>query len=219
MDVIVTGRHEAVPERFRRHIEEKLGKVEQLTSGVHRCEVVVTHEPNPRQAKEAAKIEVTCHARRAVIRAEARADEEYGALDLAMSKLLERLRRRNDKRRVHRGRQTPLSVARATADLAAMAAGANEDAADEEIRPDAAKVGGDADCPVELREKVHQTRPMTIDEAINHMELIGHDFFLYHDVESDAASVVYRRHGWSYGVLHLDVDESADDVTDEVESA
>lgn len=207
MEITVTGRHAEVPDRFRRHIEEKLAKVGQLDSRVIRCDVVVTHEPNPRQAKAAKRVEITCRARRTVVRAEASADEEYAALDLAMTKLLERLRRQHDKRRVHRGRQTPLSVAEATAALAQLdPAQADGEPA---VRPDAAKVGGDEDCPVRLREKVHQSHPMSLDEALSQMELVGHDFFLYHDVDTDRASVVYRRRGWSYGVIHLEVDESS----------
>ncbi|YAL82503.1 ribosome hibernation-promoting factor, HPF/YfiA family [Dermacoccaceae bacterium W4C1] len=201
MEITVTGRHATVPERFRRHIEEKLAKVAQLDSRVTRCEVVVTHEANPRQAKEAERIELTCHAKRTVIRAEAGADDPYAALDIAMTRLLERVRRLNDKRRVHRGRQTPLSVAKATAGLD-VATFEEEEAT---IRPDVAKVGGDEDCPVRLREKVHSSVPMSVDEALKRMELVGHDFFLFHDTETDQPSVVYRRRGWSYGVLHLDV--------------
>ena len=87
MEITVTGRHVTVPERFRRHIEEKLSKVPQLDPRVSRCDVVVTHEANPRQAKEAERIEITCHAKRAVIRAEASADDLYGALDVAMTRL------------------------------------------------------------------------------------------------------------------------------------
>lgn len=207
MEITVTGRHTSVPERFRRHIEEKVAKVAQLDSRVTRCDVVVSHEANPRQAKEAERVEITCHAKRTVIRAEASADEPYAALDLAMGRLLERVRRITDKRRVHRGRQTPVSVAEATAALTAPP-GAEED--EPAVRPDAAKVGGDEDCPVRLREKVHQSVPMSVDEALNRMELVGHDFFLFHDTETDQPSVVYRRHGWSYGVIHLDVDTAAD---------
>lgn len=206
MEIIVTGRHTSVPERFRRHIEEKVAKVAQLDSRVTRCDVVVSHEANPRQAKEAERVEITCHAKRTVIRAEASADEPYAALDLAMGRLLERVRRITDKRRVHRGRQTPVSVAEATGLLAA-----SEPPQDEQpqVRPDVAKVGGDEDCPVRLREKVHQSAPMSVDEALNRMELVGHDFFLFHDTETDQPSVVYRRHGWSYGVIHLDVEDTA----------
>lgn len=206
MEITVTGRRTEVPDRFRRHIEEKLSKVAQLDSRVSRCEVVVSHEPNPRQAKAAERVEITCRARRTVFRAEASADEPYAALDLAMNRLLERMRRKHDKRRVHRGRQRPLSVAEATAGLPTGDLTAEDQT---EIRPDAAKVGGDEDCPVHLREKVHQTHPMTVDEALSQMELVGHDFYLFHDADTDQASLVYRRRGWSYGVIHLDVDRSA----------
>ncbi|WP_018155363.1 ribosome hibernation-promoting factor, HPF/YfiA family [Demetria terragena] len=204
MEITITGRHTEVPDRFRRHIEDKLSKVSQLDSRVGRCDVVISHESNPRQSKAAERVEITCRARRTVFRAEASADEPYAALDMAMARLLERMRRKNDKRRVHRGRQRPLSVAEATAGLPTDL-DVEEPSA---IRPDAAKVGGDEDCPVHLREKVHHTHPMSVDEALSQMELVGHDFYLYHDADTDKASVIYRRRGWSYGVIHLDVDDS-----------
>lgn len=204
MEITVTGRHVEVPTRFHRHAEEKLAKVPQLDPRVVRCDVVVTHEPNPRRAKEAYRIEVTCRAKRSVIRAEAAADEEYAALDLVMAKLGERLRRQHDRRRVHRGHARPTSVAEATADLGLL-----------EVMPDLsdnadeapAALGQDPDCPVQLREKVHQSTPMNVDEALREMELVGHDFYLYQDKETGRPSLVYRRRGWSYGVIHLDVTE------------
>lgn len=202
MDIVVTARHASVTDRLRRHIEEKLAKVEQLTRDVSRCDVVLTHETNPRQASRASRIEITCHARRAVIRAEAGADDDYAALDVAMARLTERLRRRHDRLRVHRGRHTPVSLAQATATLPPEPVAAPDEPV---VRPDAAKVGGDADCPVHLREKVHTSQPMGVDEALGHMEMLGHDFFLYQDAETGRPSVVYRRRGWSYGVIHLDV--------------
>ena len=204
MEITVTGRHVEVPARFHRHAEEKLAKVPQLDPRVVRCDVVVTHEPNPRRAKEAYRIEVTCRAKRSVIRAEAAADEEYAALDLVMAKLGERLRRQHDRRRVHRGHARPTSVAEATADLGLL-----------EVMPDLsdnadeapAALGEDPDCPVQLREKVHQSAPMNVDEALREMELVGHDFYLYQDKETGRPSLVYRRRCWSYGVIHLDVTE------------
>jgi len=203
MEITVTGRHVTVPERFRRHIEDKLSKVPQLDPRVSRCDVVVTHEANPRQAKEAERIEITCHAKRSVIRAEACADDVYGALDVAMTRLGERLRRVNDRRRVHRGRKQPTSVHDATS---AIAVPPEEQPVDETpLPPHIAKVGGDEDCPIQLREKVHSTTPMGVDQALNEMELVGHDFYLYQDADTGKPSVVYRRRGWSYGVIQLDV--------------
>ncbi len=216
MEITVTGRHVSVPERFRRHIEEKLAKVPQLDPRVTRCDVVVTHEANPRQAKEAERIEITCHAKRSVIRAEASADDVYGALDIASTRLGERLRRQHDKRRVHRGRRQPISVHDATAAITPALNGTDVDEPTPLPRHIQA-VGGDEDCPIELREKVHESVPMGVDQALYEMELVGHDFYLYQDQETGRPSVVYRRRGWSYGVIQLEVQEQ-DDIGKESET-
>ena len=60
------------------------------------------------------------------------------------------------------------------------------------------------DSPVIIREKVHEATPMTVDDALYEMEMVGHDFFLFIDAETAQPSVAYRRHGWSYGVIKLD---------------
>ncbi len=200
VDIVVTGRHLTVSDRFRAHIEEKLEKITQLEPRTRRVEVLVSHEPNRRQAEVCDKVEITCYAKGPVVRAEACVEDKYAALDLAIDKLMERLRRQKDRRQVHRGRRTPESVASATARIVTPADGGPVDAADD----------GDpfGDSPVEVREKVHRSTPMTLSEALSQMELVGHDFYLFHDVDTDRASVVYRRRGWSYGVLHLDLDGS-----------
>lgn len=209
MDIVVTGRQTAVADRYREHVEEKVSKAASLAPRTQRIEVMLSHEPNRRQAKAAERIEITCYGKGPVIRAEACADDKYAALDLAMDKLLERLRRRNDRRRVSRGHRTPESVAQATARF---------DAAqlEEELAApveDPATSNGHADrfgdSPIEVREKIHASVPMTLEQALQEMELVGHDFYLFHDSETDRPSVVYRRRGWSYGIIHLDVSEDA----------
>ena len=210
MDIVVTGRHLTVSDRFRAHIEEKLEKVNQLEPRTRRIEVLVSHEPNRRQAKVCDRVEITCYAKGPVVRAEACVEDKYAALDLAIDKLMERLRRRNDRRQVHRGRRSPESVASATARIVPPVEGG----------PESGPVDhGDefADSPVEVREKVHRSAPMTLSDALREMELVGHDFYLFHDIDTDRASVVYRRHGWSYGVLHLDLDGSLAGDDDEGE--
>ena len=209
MDIVVTGRHLTVSDRFRAHIEEKLEKITQLEPRTRRVEVLVSHEPNRRQAEVCDKVEITCYAKGPVVRAEACVEDKYAALDLAIDKLMERLRRQKDRRQVHRGRRTPESVARATARIVTPAEGGPAGAVDE----------GDefTDSPVEVREKVHRSAPMTLSDALSHMELVGHDFYLFHDIDTDRASVVYRRHGWSYGVLHLDLDGSMPDASEQGE--
>ena len=205
MDIVVTGRHLTVSDRFRAHIEEKLDKITQLEPRTRRVEVMVSHEPNRRQTKSCDRVEITCYAKGPVVRAEACVEDKYAALDVAIDKLMERLRRRNDRRQVHRGRRTPESVGQATSRIVAPGDALAAEAAG----------GADhdpfGDSPVEVREKVHRSVPMTLADALREMELVGHDFYLFHDLETDRASVVYRRRGWSYGVLHLDLDGSLSD--------
>lgn len=210
MEITVTGRHVQVTDRFRRHLDEKLAKIPQLAPRVTRVDVVISHEPNPRRASASERVEITCHVKRSVIRAEACADEEYAALDLAMTKLTERVRRAQDRRRVHRGRHVPESVAEATASLPGDMSGLNGSVG-EERDPDevvAEKLGTDGNSPIEVREKIHSSTPMGLDQALNNMELVGHDFYLFMDSDSGQPCVVYRRRGWSYGVLRLDMSES-----------
>ena len=204
MEIVVTGRHVQVSERFRRHLDEKLAKVPQLAPRVQRLDVVVTHEANKRQSKACDRVEITCHVKGPVVRAEAIADDKYGALDIAMDKLLERLRRDHDRRRVHRGRRVPESVAQATSRLADDPLGRNAQSAQGSPGEDDVDIlGADGESPIHVREKVHATTPMGLDQALYEMELVGHDFFLFTEATSGLPSVVYRRHGYDYGVLRL----------------
>ncbi|GAA5027464.1 ribosome-associated translation inhibitor RaiA [Terrabacter aeriphilus] len=205
MEIVVTGRHVQIPDRFREQLDERLAKVQALAPKVHRIDVVVTHE---RVARGSEKVELTCHAKGPVIRAEACLDDKYAALDAAVDKLMERLRRVHDKRRVSRGRRIPESVARATARIDASdepTAEAEPAAGDGQV-DDLERFGALGNSPIEVREKVHTAAPMSLEDAVNQMELVGHDFFLFHDADTDRPSVVYRRRGWSYGVLHLETD-------------
>jgi ribosomal subunit interface protein len=216
MEIVVTGRHVQVSERFRRHLDDKLAKVPQLAPRVQRLDVVVTHEVNKRQSKASDRVEITCHVKGPVVRAEACADDKYAALDIAMDKLLERLRRDHDRRRVHRGRHVPESVAQATARLAEAPMSLNGSAGGSAVpvgQDDADLIGADGDSPINVREKIHASVPMSLEQALYEMELVGHDFYLFHDKDTAQPSVVYRRRGWDYGVIHLDVAESQEQVS------
>ena len=213
MEIVVTGRHVQVSERFRRHLDEKLAKVPQLAPRVQRLDVVVTHEANKRQSKACDRVEITCHVKGPVVRAEAVADDKYGALDIAMDKLLERLRRDHDRRRVHRGRRVPESVSQATSRLADDPLGLGQSDAGGADLEDGQMLELDGDSPIHVREKVHASTPMGLDQALYEMELVVHDFYLFHDKDTNQPSVVYRRRGWSYGVIHLDVSEEQERVS------
>ena len=213
MDVVVTGRRTTVSDRFRDHIEDKIEKVNQLAPRAHRVDVLISHEPNRRQSKACERVEITCHAKGPVIRAEACHEDKYAALDVALDKLLERLRRVQDKKKVHRGRRTPESVAAATARHAQNGSAPDADA-DELESFDDEPFGAVGNSPIRVREKVHASPPMTLAEALHMMELVGHDFYLYVDSDTEKPSVVYRRRGWSYGVIHLDVTDAAEPPQD-----
>ena len=221
MEVVVTGRRTDVPDRFRRHVEEKLEKVTTLSSRIQRVDVELSHEPNKRQSSSCERVEITVRTKGPVIRAEACADDPYGALDLATGKLFERLRRARDRRKVHHGRHTPKSVREVTAGLsdeALVPSGAAAVVSDDpeldavlEREAPAPQVVADGapESPVVIREKEHVAPPMTLDQALYEMELVGHDFFLFVDAATSRPSVVYRRKGWSYGVISLTVADAA----------
>jgi ribosomal subunit interface protein len=219
MEIVVTGRHTDVPERFRRHLEEKLAKVSQLAPKVQRLDVVVSHEPNRRQSKACDRVEITCVDRGPVVRAEACADDPYAALDMAFGKLAERLRRMRDRKRVHRGRRAPEGLSEVSARVDATAAALSNGGLSNGALSNGAMPAGDdqargpefdaGESPVVIREKTHAARPMSLDQALYEMELVGHDFFLFVDAETDVPCVVYRRRGWSYGVIRLDRSEVA----------
>lgn len=200
MEIVVAGRHTDVSERFRRHVEEKLTKLESLAPRAQRIDVEVTHESNPRQAAAAERVELTVIGKGPVIRAEASADDRYGALDLAIDKLAERLRRARDRRKNHfRRAPVPPDI-----DLVEPSAPEQEPEDGPTIAADGAIETQLGDSPVIIREKTHAAQPMAVDDAIDEMELVGHDFFLFVDKDSGQPAVVYRRRGWSYGVIKLE---------------
>jgi ribosomal subunit interface protein len=200
VDIVVKGRHTEISERFREHVAEKLAKIEKLDSKVISVDVECSTERNPRQADQCERVELTIYSRGPVVRAEAAAQDCYAALDVAMAKLESRLRKAQDRRKVHHGKKTPTSVAAATAalDVPSLNGSAPLSAGEED--------GEDLDRgPVFIREKQHDARPMDLDQALYEMELVGHDFYLFVDAATSQPSVVYRRRGYDYGVIRLSV--------------
>jgi ribosomal subunit interface protein len=212
VDIVVRGRHAEVSERFREHVSHKLSKVERYDGKCHRIDVEISQESNPRRADDAVRVEITCHGRGPVVRGEAAASEKYAALDIAYARLEERLRRAADRRTDRMRKAKPPTgqvggVAAAEPGLLVVEAPIDADETEDD-----APVGGlavDGDGPLVVREKTHVAGPMTLDQALYEMELLGHDFFLFSDAATGLASVVYRRKGYDYGVLHLSVDPGA----------
>ncbi|MFI9238198.1 ribosome hibernation-promoting factor, HPF/YfiA family [Streptomyces cinnamoneus] len=213
MDIVVKGRKTEVPERFRKHVAEKLklDKIQKLDGKVISLDVEVSKEPNPRQSDRSDRVEITVRSRGPVIRAEAAATDPYAALDLATSKLEARMRKQHDKRLARRGNgRIPASGVGALVSGAAELNDKGELTAEQgpgevpvthmgplEIR---------GEGPLVVREKTHSAAPMALDQALYEMELVGHDFYLFVDSETKMPSVVYRRHAYDYGVIRLNSD-------------
>jgi ribosomal subunit interface protein len=215
MEFMISGRNLTVSDRFREYADDKISKIASLGDKVQRVDAKVTKETKARQTAESLTVELTVLGRGPVIRAEASAADKFAAFDLAYNKLLERLRRARDRRKVHHGRHTPKSVTEATAALEPASPSEPlyvEAAQQQESQvPAAAKSPYDVendipagDSPVLIRRKVFPAAQLTLDDAVDNMELVGHDFYLFVDKETKAPSVVYRRDGWTYGVISLD---------------
>jgi ribosomal subunit interface protein len=203
MEVVVTGRHCELSDRFRSHVEDKLTRLEKHDHRIIRVNVEVECERNPRQADRAVRLQLTALSKGPVIRAEACAADKMAALDLALDKMAAQMRRASDRRRVHHGRHTPVSVGQALAGVV------EDDAAHDDVVTRDRQVGPidvTGDGPLVVREKTHPATPMTLDQALYEMELVGHDFYLYVDKDSERPAVVYRRRGYDYGVISLDVE-------------
>src|SRR5512144_2857412 len=125
VDIVVKGRHLEVSDRFRRHAAEKLARIAKLDGKIIRLDVEVSEERNRRLSSLRQRVEITVRSRGPVRRAEAAAEDKYAALDVAIDKLENRLRRCADRRRVHHGSRTPVSVSAATAAATASAATAS----------------------------------------------------------------------------------------------
>ena len=204
MDIVVKGRHAEIPERFRQQVAEKLAKIEKLDPKVITVDVELSKERNPRQSDLCERVELTVYSRGPVVRAEAAAQDCYAALDSAYQKLEARLRRSHDRRRVHHGNKTPVSVATATAGLEARASAALASGDSQETLLGDGLGDGDGTGPMVIREKTHDAKAISIDQALYEMELVGHDFYLFIDADSAQPAVVYRRHAYDYGVIRLE---------------
>jgi ribosomal subunit interface protein len=207
MDIVLNSRHCELSDSFRDHVEEKLARLEKHDHRVIRVEVEVEKERNPRQSDRAVRVELTAFSKGPVIRAEASAEDKMAALDSALDRMAAQMRRAADRKRVHRGRHTPVSVGKALAGVDPLLDGHQapepEDGADAPRHVGPLTVLGDG--PLVVREKSHPATPMTLDQALYEMELVGHDFFLFVDKDSERPSVVYRRRGYDYGVISLDL--------------
>ncbi|WP_158862825.1 ribosome hibernation-promoting factor, HPF/YfiA family [Leifsonia sp. AG29] len=223
MDINIIGRNLGITDRFREYATEKSEKVAHLAERAISFEIkVVRHNEKQGSQNGDDRVELTLVGPKAVVRSEATGTDKYAAFDIALGKLLERVRRAKDRRKVHRGQHRPTSLREASTDgFSAVGLAAAPVAVLEQVRTgrvptasdetEAAPEAADEEyCPVVIRRKVFASVPMTVDDALYYMELVGHDFYLFVDQETMRPSVVYRRKGWDYGLISLD--DEADEL-------
>jgi ribosomal subunit interface protein len=217
VEIVVTGRNVEVPDHFRVHVAEKLGRLERYDHKIVGMEVELFHERNRRQLKNCQRVEITGRGCGPAARAEACAQDFYAALDAAVAKLEARLRRSHDRRRVN-GKRTRVIAGREAAGAAtAVLDELPPIEQDDQVDAGAAAMnipgprGHDEDMSPEeqvpgriVRRKVHTAEPMSVDDALSRMELVGHDFYLFADAASGRPCVVYRRRGYDYGMIRLE---------------
>lgn len=201
--IVVNGRNVEVPEHYRVHVAEKMAHVKRYDDKIIHYDVELFHENNRRQSKVCQRVEITGTGNGPVVRAEARGPDFYAALAAALTKLKARLRRSHDRRQVHHGRRHPISVAEATGTLRLRTISTAPGTANDD-GPERQRESCDVEGPGHIvREKEHSAEPMTVDQALYEMELVGHDFYLFLDAGCGRPGVVYRRKGFDYGVIRL----------------
>ncbi|MEO7017991.1 MAG: ribosome-associated translation inhibitor RaiA [Leifsonia sp.] len=223
MDINIIGRNLDITDRFREYATEKAAKVSHLAERAISFEIKVSRHSEKLGAQLGNdRVELTLVGPGAVVRAEATGTDKYAAFDVAIQKLLERVRRAKDRRKVHRGQRRPTSLREASTDgFSTVGIAAAPVAVLEQVRTGSVPVVSEETeapvdvedeeySPVVIRKKVFASVPMTVDDALYYMELVGHDFYLFIDHETERPSVVYRRKGWDYGVISLD--EDADEL-------
>ncbi|WP_296182605.1 ribosome-associated translation inhibitor RaiA [uncultured Corynebacterium sp.] len=206
--VTITGRNVEVPEHFQERVNDKLAKIERLDPTLTFFHVELQHEPNPRRDSEAERIQITATGKGHIARAEAKEDSFYAALETAVGKMERSLRkvkvRRENVKSGHRAQKGTGEIA------AEMVAQAEAQRAKEERYVDPyAETVEDVRPGQIVRTKEHPATPMSVDDALSEMELVGHDFFLFVNEENNKPAVVYRRHAFDYGIISLSEEAEA----------
>lgn len=211
MELSIVGRNAGVTDRFREYVAEKSAKISHFTDTAQTMSVKLSRHHSAVGKAGPDRVEITVVGKGAPVRAEAEGTDKYAAFDVAHSRLMERLRRAKDRAKGHRKGKGQISLRDAAShDFAEVAVDPVEGAlllavATGETPVIEAVAAEEIYSPVVIREKVFEAVPMTVDDALYHMELVGHDFYLFQDAATGRPSVVYRRKGWDYGVIGLDV--------------
>jgi putative sigma-54 modulation protein len=181
MEVAIHGHNLEVTTRLQNYVEKKVGRLDRYMPNLSTVRVDLTSE-NTRSAVERQVAQITIRDDRGtILRAEERNSDIFAAIDSVIDKLYRQIERYRGKRKnKYRGTQGELNVGEPLP--------LEED---EDLEEDLAIV----------RTKRFVLHPMSADEAIDQMELLGHDFFVFFNAEDESINVLYRRHDGNYGLL------------------
>ncbi len=189
MDLIITGRDVEVSDYLRQYVEKKIGKLDRYLPSITEARVELSSE-NTKTAGELQIAQVTVRAGGAILRSEERSNDMFAAIDSVVDTLYRQIARYKGKRQ---DRRRPRGEG--TAELPAVTGESiseTEEDEEEEVEATATPI---------VRRKRFQVLPMTENEAIEQMELLGHDFFIFHNADSGEMNVAYRRRDGGYGIL------------------
>lgn len=176
MKIQISAKNYDMSDKLHAYIEEKLGKLEKYFNEETTANVVVS------KLKNTPKIETTINAKQAVFRAEIVNDSIYDAVDMAAEKLSSQMTRLKGKLESRYKENKALKL---------------------EFVPEPEDDAYEEDMTI-VRRKQLELEPMVAEEAILQMEMLGHDFFVFLDMDTDAVSVVYKRKGNAYGIIETD---------------
>lgn len=177
MQIVIKGKNLDVTEHMRAHIEKKVSKLDRFLPNLDEARVDLAVQKT-KSAEDSMVVQLTLRVNGTILRAEERSADMITALDTVLERMSRQIER-------YKGKHWR-SKARPSTEVSASTATTEETAApSSEI----------------VRIKRFQTRPMDVDEAIEQMELLGHDFFIFFNAADNAFSVVYRRRDGGYGLL------------------
>lgn len=183
MELIVKSRNGKVSDRQQAYIKEKLGKLERYLDKISKVTVEVTEEQR-RTDNNTHRAQVTLVGEHGILlRAEQRASDLKAAIDIVHDSLQRQIERYKDKHwRRGKLRRQGGEIVESTPEVAVGAP-------------------SDEQAPRIVRTKEFQVKPMFSDEAVEQMELLGHDFFVFRDAGSSQINVLYRREDGNYGLI------------------
>jgi len=176
MDVIITSRNVEVTDWLRQYIEKKVGKLEKFLPNATEAKVELSQEKT-KSADAREVVQVTILNDRTVIRAEEKSSDMFAAVDTVVDKLERQIKKYKGKLR-------------------------NRRRGAEQVSPAPSAVPSEeASGPRIVRVKQFPVSPMSEEEAIDQMELLGHDFFVFYNANTNSLNVLYRRKDGNYGLL------------------